>query len=98
MATEKILGKWTLIDDGRRYRVTVEVDGRDCDGPITHGVEVFEMSYGELAMRVGLAAIRHGNLGFACQTEDHLDDHAIMVFSNSHDEGFSRTTIEWAEL
>ena len=77
-----------------RFKVTSESDGRDCDGPITHGQEIREMNYSELAQLMGFALLRHGS----CYPQDCGEGVTTFVFSHKHDEGFSRTCITFEEV
>jgi hypothetical protein len=93
------LKKWDFYDEGRiRYQVSVRNDGQDCDGRIDHGVDEFEMTHGELATRIGLATIRHGQAHTVEVCEGEFNTHVTMVFGSNHDEGWSRTTISWQEI
>lgn len=80
------------------YRVTIENDGQDCDGPINHGQNQYEMSYQDLAARLGLAVLRHGNAQTIEVVEHEDSTFIVLVFSSAHDEGFSRTTISFEEI
>jgi hypothetical protein len=77
------------------YNVSVECDGQDCDGPISHGVDKFEMTRAEIAQRIGFAMLRHGNGQITA--ESTYEKGEIILFNN-HDEGFSRTHITWDEI
>lgn len=82
-----------------KYKVTRQMDGQDCDGPISHTPEEFELNHTELAQMIGLAFLRHGTASIYDQPNgDYTGEQASMVFSNQHDEGFSRTTIDFREI
>ncbi len=77
-----------------KYKIEIERDGQDCDGPINHGVDEHVGDYSDLALAVGFATLRHKSAHLVEADETG----ATYVFSNSHDEGFSRTTISFREL
>ena len=76
-----------------RYHVTIQSDGLDCDGPITHGIQTKTLTYSELASEIGFALLRHGHV-----STEMMGDNTLMIFSHKHDEGFSRTSIEFVEI
>ena len=79
---------------GVRYKVTIQSDGRDCDGPIDHGTDMFTWSHNELALRIGLLTLRLGT--------PHVEEHPnslLMAFSQPNEEGgFSRVTLTFSEM
>lgn len=79
-----------------KYRVTSESDGRDCDGPITHGEKTEVLTYSELALKIGFAFLSHGQGSIQQPFEEQRS--TTMIFGNNTDEGFSRTTISFHEL
>ena len=78
-----------------RYNVSIESDGRDCDGSHYSPTREEILDYTELAQTVGYATLRHGHVSTSVNDETNV---TTMVFSHRHDEGFSRTCISFYEL
>ncbi len=78
------------------YKVTSQSDGRDCDGPITHGEQVQTLTYQELAQTIGFAFLSHGAGSVQEPQGDEIS--TTMIFGHNTDEGFSRTCISFYEL
>ena len=76
-----------------KYRVSIEHDGLDCDGPITHGVDEHVMTHEELTSHLGMFLLRHGEVHVEKGTHG-----LFMIFSHAHDEGFSRTRVDIVEV
>ncbi len=95
----KTLEKWTpdFTNFRETYRVVIHTTGLDCDGPIDHGVDEYEMTYEELALKVGLKTM-HGYR--IVHEREHRDGSGgNIIFEKPNDEnGYSRVNIEFTEL
>ena len=81
-----------------KYNVTIESDGMDCDGPINHGKHELILSRAELTQEIGCAFLMHGAGSVQESEPSQGDTFTYMVFGHNHDEGFSRTAIQFYEL